>query len=551
MKASKQLQPKLLVVGFLIGFCALSAGAYAAPGGVPGKPATPGGGGGGGDGGETPDLGDLIVLYRDADGLPILTDATQVTDPETGQLVDAGLCQQPIGLPSVDTCPLLVPVCTDPAQPCLVPVDPLTCGVQLGYETCTQEVDFGRTSVVRSPDSVIDHALEEATTKLATAQCKSLDPAGRLVTTSVIDGVPTSAAIDSPLENLAIYRQLMQTGNLGALIDLPDPNVLNTAARGFGAAADKTGKVTVDQLVYTNQILGLTDQNVPTFLPKKCRTVREEVQGTVQLVEKCVLDFGPTGGNYTYERIPNFSALPSPPYIPARNPTAGWFEYLGLASTDPLLFQIIQGPILDSVFCLDSSGLPFIPEDGVCPEDGSIDTGFVGGNIGGFAQAADDTREVIEFTHDRPLPLGYETPVPLCDVPDESTLYDVSISGDSGLQVPERMVVGTEGREVIVTVANAGPDTATGTVTVVGVATNGATVFSESAPFNLAAGTSASTTWTFTIDFATTVTWTAMATPDCATCDVNTANNSVTETTTVTGTGGGGGGGGNGGGGRP
>jgi hypothetical protein len=376
---------------------------------------------------------------------------------------------------------------------------------------------------------------------LATAQCTSLDPAGRLVNTSEIDDVVLSATIDSPLENLAIYWQLMRTGNLGAFVELPDTNVLNTAARGLGAAADKTGKVTVDQVVYTNQIMGLLD--VPTLLPKVCVTVREEVQGNMVEVEKCVLDYS----TYAYMRESNFVELPEPPYIPEDYPATeendslpGWFEYLGLAITDPLLFQIIQGPILESVFCLDSLGVPFIPEDGVCP--GSIDAGFVDGNVGGFTQAADDAREVIEFTHDRPIPLGYETPVPLCDVPDDEIIYDVSISPESGLQVPARMVIGTEGREVILTVANAGPDTATGTATVVGIATNGQTVFSEAVPFTIDAGQEASTTWIFTIDFATTVTWTATATPDCATCDLNTANNSVTETTTVRGTGGGGGG---------
>ena len=56
-----------------------------------------------------------------------------------------------------------------------------------GYETCTQEVDFGRTSVVRSPVSVIEQSLGEVVTKLATAQCTTLDPAGRLVKTSDVD----------------------------------------------------------------------------------------------------------------------------------------------------------------------------------------------------------------------------------------------------------------------------------------------------------------------------------------------------------------------------
>ena len=83
------------------------------------------------------------------------------------------------------------------------------------------------------------------------------------------------------------------------------------------------------------------------------------------------------------------------------------------------------------------------------PEDSPvIDPGFVDGNIGGFAQAADDAREVIEFMHDRPLPLGYETAVPLCDAPDTDLIYDVSISDVSGLQVPMRMVVTQRGQGI-------------------------------------------------------------------------------------------------------
>jgi len=512
------------VAAALVGMLAFSGGALAA----------------------TPDLGDLIVLYRNASGLPIPTDVESVLDPEINDYVDGGRCQQPLPadpLPAADVCPTacLVEAVVDGTSTgvTVVDVDPLSCAVVGGCEGCTQEVDFGRTSVIRSPDAVMVQSLAEAVSKLGTAACLSLDPSGRLVTTSEIDGEVVSAAIDSPLENLAIYWQLMQTGYLGAAgnpIELPDPIVLNTAARGFGAAADKTGKVTVDQVVYSNEIMGLLD--VPTYLPQLCVTVREEVQGDMEEVEKCVLDYSA----YVYEREMNFAQLPAPPYIPADYPTPGWFEYLGVVDPDatPVLFQIIQGPILDSVFCLDSLGLPVVPEDGVCL--GSIAPGFVDGNVGGFTQAADDTREVIEFTHDRPMPLGYETPVPLCGEP-LPDVFDVSISPDSGLQVPVRMVIGTEGREVILTVANAGPSTATGTATVVGIATNGQTVFSQSQGFDLDANRTQSWTWMFSLDFATTVTWTATATPECDDCDLNMANNTVTETTIVRGTGSGGGGG--------
>ena len=140
------------VAAALTGMLAFSGSGFAAKGGIPGPPTNGGGG--------APDLGDLIVLHRDAWGRPIPTDATIVDDPETGLPVPAGLCQQPIGLPS-DSCPL-AEVCVNPEEPCLVPVDPYSCGVMEGYETCTQEVDFGRTSVIRSPDSVLEQSLGEA-----------------------------------------------------------------------------------------------------------------------------------------------------------------------------------------------------------------------------------------------------------------------------------------------------------------------------------------------------------------------------------------------------
>ncbi len=93
-----------------------------------------------------------------------------------------------------------------------------------------------------------------------------------------------------------------------------------------------------------------------------------------------------------------------------------------------------------------------------------LSPGFVDGNIGGFAQAADDTRAVINYMHSWPLPAAYATE-PIC-VTSATVGYDVSISPESGLQVPMQMVDGTEGREFIVTVAraNAGYGDAVGTV---------------------------------------------------------------------------------------
>lgn len=497
-------------------------------------------GGGGQDGGTTPDLGDLVILYRDANGIPIATIAEQVTDPETGLQTDGGLCQQPLAFNVSDQTDSLCPtscVREDIENIAVIKVDPYTCAVQVGCSTCTQEVDFGRTNVVRSPAAVFEAQLEDVRVNLSTADCVTLDPAGRLVGSTVdpISGAVLSSAIDSPLQNLAIYRQLMLTGSIG--VGLPEgADLLNTAARSIGTGSGKSGEVNVDQVVYINQILGLTETQ--GTLDKLSADYREEVQGTIQLVTKTFLNYG----SYGYARENNFStnapSLPRPAYIPGHSPTNGWFEYLGLVegSVAPdFTFNIKRGPILDAVFCDDLDG------NGVCNEgETDIKAGFTEGNIGGFAQAADDTRAVINFMHNWPLPLGYTTAIQCEPKPPGDITYDLSISDDSGLQVPVRMIDGMEeGREFSVTVSNAGPDIASGSVTVT------ANIQGTSDPLinfkeyfeNLAAGTSVTFYGVIRTDigYSTTISWTAIVDGDD---DVNESNNSTDATTTVKVTGG-------------
>src|SRR6056297_625791 len=119
------------------------------------------------------------------------------------------------------------------------------------------EVDFGRAAVARSPDKVTEKALDDAITKLATGDVElSTDAAGRISYT--VDGV--TYTIDSPLENLALYMDLMQglasedtslaESALGILANLA------TAASLLAAVADKTGYISLDYVVYDNVITG-------------------------------------------------------------------------------------------------------------------------------------------------------------------------------------------------------------------------------------------------------------------------------------------------------
>ena len=496
------MKVKSLIVMVLAGLLIFSGNVLAE------RPPGAGNGGGGGGGGEPPDYGDLLIIYRDAYGVPYLT--------EDG-------CWQP--LPTEDCPDTCTPVeAVDglneaPDDVLVIPVDPDTCAVSPECAICTEEVDFERINEARSPDTVFASQLADVLVNMATADCLSLDPAGRIVTSRVADDLTTSSAIDSPLQNLAIYRQLMLTGSIGT--DLP-PNaeVHDTMARALGAASSKTGEVNVDLVVYLNEIMGLTDESVQTILePKICINVKEEVMGNVQNVRKCFLNFSA----YDYYRIPNFGALPDPAYIPKSNPQPGTFEYLEEISPVPT-FGVGVGLISNVVF------------------DGNDNDET--GNIGGFAQAADDTRAVIDYMHSWPLPIIYQTPVS-CDVdPGADTTYDLSISDVSGLQVPVQMVDGSEGREFTVNIANAGPDAATGTVTVTAIAESGGVIVGSPWRFafvDLAAGLSESWTTLFSIDLGerTKINW--AATID-AEFDVNSSNNSVTATTNVKVTGGGGGG---------
>ena len=502
-----------VVAAILLFLTSISSGAFAAPGGNPGAP-----GGGGSD--AATDYGDLLILYRGTNGVPIPSPATLVENPETGALVDGGLCWQPIAFDEGDACPDTCVIDSVPSGTAVVAVDQFNCAVEVGCSACTQEADFGRTNVARTSEAVFDAQLEDVLVKLATSDCATLDPAGRMVASTNEEGVVTSSTIDSPLQSLAIYRQLMLTGSIG--VTLPQgASLMDTAARGIGTSFDKGGEVNVDVVAYVNLLLGLSDPATNTVLdPKICETYREEVAGQIQLVEKCFLNYGA----YGYTRANNFStteqSLPSPSYIPDEN-AHGWFEYLYELAV-PATFGIQQGPIVDAVFAGDG--------------------GEYMSDIGGFAQAADDTRAVINYMHNWAVPDAYVTGVP-CEASGVDG-YDLSISDVSGLQVPVRIIDGSSDREFSVTVVNNGPDDAVADITVTAMVGGEHVSNSPWTWMGVAIGADASVTMMdlvpINIGERATIDWTAVVESEF---DANPGNNTATATSSVKVTGGGGGGG--------
>lgn len=131
------------------------------------------------------------------------------------------------------------------------------------------EVDLGRLNIGRAPSKVLDHAEDEAISKItADGAVLALDPAGRVT----VDG----ATIDSPLENLALYIAIM-TGDASVLsalqpvLDETGVTELQLAAAMLAAGADKTGDIIVegswyvyaDLVWYVNQIYGISTEAQP------------------------------------------------------------------------------------------------------------------------------------------------------------------------------------------------------------------------------------------------------------------------------------------------
>ena len=144
------------------------------------------------------------------------------------------------------------------------------------------EVELGRLNVSRAPGRVLAHAEGEAlaTYSEAMAVLYSLDAdqAAALLSTSFRD----VSRYDSPLQNLALYKDVMTFGDT-QLREI-DPNLLpvsqlDLAAIFLGSASDKTIPISEDSVTALNRILGLVELSPEdaTVLATKAETVREAI----------------------------------------------------------------------------------------------------------------------------------------------------------------------------------------------------------------------------------------------------------------------------------
>lgn len=151
-----------------------------------------------------------------------------------------------------------------------------------------EDVEMGRLNVARAPDSVFLRQINELKANLTpatdpttgnyTTVSISYDPAGRLVVTTNLYSsqgtliTSTPATVDSPLTNLAMFENLVKTGNLlgtASAVGTPlegttladgkiEASDLLIAAKFLGAAADKTQSVLEHTVLNMDTIMGLT-----------------------------------------------------------------------------------------------------------------------------------------------------------------------------------------------------------------------------------------------------------------------------------------------------
>ncbi len=144
------------------------------------------------------------------------------------------------------------------------------------------EVELGRLNVSRAPGHVLARAEDEAlaTYRQGMRVLYSLDAdqAAALLASRFSD----LARYDSPLQNLALYKDVMTFGDTQLRRidpDLVPASQLDLAAIFLGSASDKTVPVNEDTVTAVNRILGLVEMDAEdkALLAGKAETVRQAI----------------------------------------------------------------------------------------------------------------------------------------------------------------------------------------------------------------------------------------------------------------------------------
>lgn len=138
-------------------------------------------------------------------------------------------------------------------------------------------VELGRLNVARAPDHVLERAELEALSRFSPQMTSLYKLDAATAADRLRSDYSGTLRIDSPLQNLALYKDIMVFGRS----QLPgvQADQLELAAIFLGSAADKTMPITEDTVIALNRILGLVDLNDAdrAALTGKADTVRAAI----------------------------------------------------------------------------------------------------------------------------------------------------------------------------------------------------------------------------------------------------------------------------------
>jgi len=139
------------------------------------------------------------------------------------------------------------------------------------------EVELGRLNMGRAPAFVLARALDEAALRydpetMSTFYGLDAESAAALLGSDY----PNVVRLDSPQQNLALYRDVMMDFPQPLLPGLQPASQLDLAAIYLGSASDKAIPITAESVIAINRILGLVpmEANEQAALALKADTVR-------------------------------------------------------------------------------------------------------------------------------------------------------------------------------------------------------------------------------------------------------------------------------------
>lgn len=118
------------------------------------------------------------------------------------------------------------------------------------------DVELGRLNVSRAPGHVFDRALNEAVSAYDPAMTAFYSQNAESAAAQLAADYQNVPRIDAPLQNLALYKQVINDGN-SPLPGVTPASTLDMAAIFLGSASDKGIPVSTDTVTAVNAILGL------------------------------------------------------------------------------------------------------------------------------------------------------------------------------------------------------------------------------------------------------------------------------------------------------